>query len=62
MDFPTTTLPSVPAEYYRRLAARVRLLMNEATTPAIKGRLHVTAREYERLAAHADKETPPVER
>jgi hypothetical protein len=62
MDFPTPTLPAMPADYYRRLAARAQLLMDEATTPAIKARLHVTILEYERLAARADKETPPIER
>jgi hypothetical protein len=44
----------MPADYYRRLAARVRRLADEATTPAIKGQLHETARRYERLAERVD--------
>jgi hypothetical protein len=44
----------MPADYYRRHAARVRQLAKEATTPAIKGQLQETAREYERLAERVD--------
>jgi hypothetical protein len=50
-----------PADYYRRLAARVRRLADEATTAAIKSQLYETVRKYERLAARADMETPPTE-
>jgi len=51
----------MPADYYRRLAARVRRLADEATTPAIKGQLHKTALEYERLAEQVGSGTPPTE-
>ena len=43
----------MPADYYRREAARVRRLADEATTPAIKTHLHAVAAEYERLAQRA---------
>ena len=60
MDDPLTPSP-VPAEYYRRLAARVRRLAEEATTSAIKEQLHQTAREYERLAERVGSGAPPTE-
>jgi len=49
MEFPQTS-PRMPAEYYRREAARVRRLADEATTPAIKTHLRDVAGQYERLA------------
>jgi len=49
MEFPHTS-PRMPAEYYRREAARVRRLADEATTPAIKAHLRGVAGQYERLA------------
>lgn len=61
MDLPEITSPVRPADYYRRLAARVRHLADEATTSAIKIQLYEAVREYERLAARADMETPPTE-
>jgi hypothetical protein len=48
--------PVMPADYYRRQAARVRRLADEATTPKIKEQLRETAREYERLAERVDNE------
>jgi len=48
----------LPAEYYRRHAARVRQLADEATTTAIKAHLREVAREYERLAERVDTTTP----
>jgi len=60
VDRPSTA-PVMPADYYRRLAARVRRLANEATTPAIKGQLHETALEYERLAERVDNGTSATE-
>lgn len=54
-------LPPLPAEYYRRHAARVRLLASEATTPAIKDHLREVALEYERLAERVEGTTPPHE-
>jgi hypothetical protein len=53
--------PAMPADYYRRRAARIRRLAGEATTPAIKGQLHQTALEYERLAASVDNGARPTE-
>jgi hypothetical protein len=55
MDHPPTT-PPLPADYYRRHAARVRKLASEATTPAIKEHLREVAQEYERLADRVDSD------
>lgn len=46
--------PPLPAEYYRRHAARVRRLAGEATTPAVKEHLQGVALQYERLAERVD--------
>ena len=51
----------LPAEYYRRHAARVRQLANEATTAAVKEHLREVALEYERLAERVDNGSPPAE-
>jgi hypothetical protein len=56
MEYQST--PPLPAEYYRRHAARVRQLASEATTAAIKEHLGEVAREYERLAERVDNATP----
>jgi hypothetical protein len=48
-------LPSLPADYYRKHAARVRLLAVEATTPGIKEHLKGIVREYELLAENAER-------
>jgi hypothetical protein len=53
MEHPPTT-PPLPADYYRRHAARVRKLASEATTVAIKEHLQEVALEYERLAERVD--------
>jgi len=58
MEHPPTT-PPLPADYYRRHAARVRKLASEATTLAIKEHLHDVAQEYERLAERVDSGVPP---
>lgn len=60
MDYPSTT-PPLPAEYYRRHAARVRQLASDATTSAVKDHLREVALEYERLAERVDSGTPPTE-
>jgi len=60
MDVPPST-PPLPAEYYRRHAARVRQLASEATTAAVKEHLREIALEYERLAERVDGATPPTE-
>lgn len=57
MDLPSPT-PPLPAEYYRRHAARVRQLASEATTAAVKEHLREVALEYERLAERVDTATP----
>jgi hypothetical protein len=46
--------PSLPADYYRKHANRVRRLAADATTPAVKAHLQQTALQYERLAERAD--------
>ncbi len=46
--------PVLPADYYRRHAARVRQLASEATTPAVKEHLRDVALEYDRLAERVD--------
>jgi hypothetical protein len=53
MDHPPTS-PPLPAEYYRRHAARVRQLASEATTPAVKEHLRDVAIQYERLAERVE--------
>ena len=57
MEHPPTT-PPLPADYYRRHAARVRKLASEATTVAIKEHLQEVALEYERLAERVDGGAP----
>jgi hypothetical protein len=46
--------PILPADYYRRHAARVRRLASEATTPAVKAHLQDVAGQYERLAERVE--------
>ena len=53
MEHPSTT-PPLPAEYYRRHAARVRRLASEATTPGLKEHLRDVAMQYERLAENVE--------
>ena len=57
MEHPPTT-PPLPADYYRRHAARVLKLASEATTLAVKEHLREVALEYERLAERVDGSTP----
>ena len=54
MEHPTSPSP-LPADYYRRHAARVRALARDATTPAIKKHLEGVALDYERLANRVDE-------
>jgi hypothetical protein len=54
MEWPPST-PSLPADYYRKHAARVRELAAAATTPALKEHLHQVARQYDGLAERADE-------
>jgi hypothetical protein len=48
------SVPPLPADYYRRHAARVRQLASDATTPAVKDHLREVAMEYERLAERVE--------
>jgi hypothetical protein len=48
-------MPSLPADYYRKHAARVRRLAADATTPALKEHLNDVARQYDGLAEGADE-------
>ncbi len=52
---PSTSPSPLPADYYRRHAARVRALARDATTPAIKKHLEGVALDYERLADRVDE-------
>jgi len=54
VEHPTSPSP-LPADYYRRHAARVRALARDATTPAIKKHLEGVAADYERLADRVDE-------
>ena len=47
-------IPSHPAAYYRRQAARARRVAEGATTRAVKARLLDDADHYDELAAKAD--------
>ena len=47
--------PPMPGEYYRRQAARVRGLAQDATTPAIREHLRDVALQYENLAEGAEE-------
>jgi len=57
LDYLTAT-PPLPADYYRRHAARIRQLASDATTPAVKEHLQSVAREYECLAERVEATTP----
>ncbi len=54
VDLSPPFTPSLPADYYRKHAARVRRLASDATTPAVKELLQQEALQYERLAERAD--------
>jgi hypothetical protein len=54
MEHSTGSSP-LPADYYRRHAARVRALARDATTPAVKKHLEGVALDYERLAHRVDE-------
>jgi hypothetical protein len=48
-------MPSLPADYYRHHAARVRELAVETTTPEIREQLLDIARQYDGLAEQAEE-------
>jgi len=54
MEHPTGPSP-LPADHFRRNAARVRALARDATTPAIKKHLEEVALDYERIADRLDE-------
>ena len=54
MEHPIDPSP-LPADHFRRHAARVRALASDATTPAIKKRLEDVALAYERIADRFDE-------
>jgi hypothetical protein len=54
MEWPLS-MPSLPADYYRKHAARVRGLAADATTLALKEHLHEVARQYDGLADRAEE-------
>lgn len=56
------TRPPLPADYYRRHAARIQRLARDATTAAVKEHLQGVAREYEHLAERVESTMPPGER
>ena len=58
MEFPHAS-PRMPAEYYRREAARVRRVPESATTPAIKRHLRDVAGQSERLAQRTEWQLQP---
>lgn len=53
--------PPLPADYYRRHAARIRQLASDSTTPAVKEHLRTVAIEYDRLAERVSTTTPPLD-
>jgi hypothetical protein len=52
---PPPPTPSLPADYYRKHAARVRALAAGTTTIEIKEHFLEVARQYDDLAASADE-------
>ncbi|HEX8812200.1 MAG TPA: hypothetical protein VF742_09435 [Terracidiphilus sp.] len=54
VDKPQDT-PTPSARYYRQKAAEARQVAEEATTRAIKERLHGSARDFDKLADAADR-------
>jgi hypothetical protein len=54
VEHPTDPSP-LPADHFRRHAARVRALARDATTPAIRKRLEDVALDYERIADRFDE-------
>jgi len=55
LDLSPPSTPSLPADYYRKHAVRVRELAADATTPALKEHLQDVARQYDGLAERADE-------
>ena len=54
MEITSFNIPPMSGEYYRRQAARLRDLAQDATTDAIREHLAEIALQYERLAESAE--------
>jgi len=54
MEFTSPKFPRMPSEYYRRQAARLRSLAQDATTLAVREHLTDVAFQYEKLAEGAE--------
>jgi len=52
-------MPVMPADYYRRYAARARQLAADATTPAVKEALRNIAAGYDKLAERVEAAVSP---
>jgi hypothetical protein len=58
MEIVSLSFLPTPGEYYRRQADRVRNLVHDATTPAIREHLADVALQYEKLAEGAEAGYP----
>jgi hypothetical protein len=54
MQIASLKFPPMPGAYYRRQAARLRNLAQDATTPTIREHLADVALQYEKLAEGAE--------
>jgi hypothetical protein len=54
METAARKFPPMPGEYYRRQAARLRHLAQDATIPTVREHLSDVALEYEKLAEGAE--------
>jgi hypothetical protein len=54
MEFTSPKIPRMPSEYYRRQAARVCNLAQDATTSVVREHLAEVALQYEKLAEGAE--------
>jgi hypothetical protein len=54
METPSLKFERMPSAYYRRQAARVRELAQNATTDAVRQHLAEVALQYEKLAEGAE--------
>jgi len=61
MEIVSLSFPPMPGEYYRRQAARVRNLAQDATTLAIQEYLAGVALQYEKMAKRAEAGYPTPE-
>jgi hypothetical protein len=59
MELASFNIPPMSGEYYRREAARLRHLAQDATTDAIREHLAEIALQYEKLAEEAERDRVP---